>query len=191
MMIASSLRAASRSLSALDRQQLGQRADDAIGLDRGTRGQAYSVSIDPDGIEPKALRRFDFPFQIVTDHPGLGCGYPQRLHGVPVGALVRLAETMLALDLDMIEPVRQRKAFDLCALDSGCAVGYQRQFHAARSQGIDCVMRAREDEHLLLAIGSEAVGEPYRKIHRWGGVTGGGKRGKSAPDDFMPCFGEL
>jgi hypothetical protein len=32
---------------------------------------------------------------------------------VQIGALLRLAETMLALDLDVIETVRQRKALDL------------------------------------------------------------------------------
>ena len=71
------------------------------------------------------------------------------------------------------------------------AVGHQRQLHAVRFQGIDGVMRAREDEHLLFAIGGEAVGEPYRKIHGQGGLAGGGKRGKSAPDDLVPCFGEF
>jgi hypothetical protein len=35
---------------------------------------------------------------------------------VQIGALFRLAETVLALDLDMIEAMRQRKAFDLGAL---------------------------------------------------------------------------
>src|SRR6266852_9949741 len=88
--------------SALDRQQFRQRADNAIGLNGGFRGQAFAVCIDPDGIDTKALRHFDFPFQIVTDHPGLGCRYAERLHGMLVGALVRFAEAMLALDLDMI-----------------------------------------------------------------------------------------
>jgi hypothetical protein len=98
---------------------------------------------------------------------------------------------LLALDLDMIEPVRQRKALDLGALDSGCAVGHQRQLHAERFQGIDGVMRAREDEHLLFAIGGEAVGKPYRKIMGEGGLASGGKHGKSIPDDLVPCFGEF
>ncbi len=137
----------------------------AIGPDGGIRRQAFAVNVDPDGIDAEALRRFDFPFQIVADHPCLRCGDAERLHGVQIGALVWFAETMLALDLDVIEPVRQRKAFDLCALGFGGAVGHQRQFHAMRFQGIDGVMRAREDEHLLFAIGGEAVGEPGREIH--------------------------
>src|ERR1700738_5472539 len=79
------------------RQQLRQRADDPVRLDGGVGGQAVAMRIHPDRIDAKALRRFDFPFEIVADHPGLGGGYTQRLHGMPVGALVRLAETMLAL----------------------------------------------------------------------------------------------
>ena len=35
-------------LSASDRQQLRQRADDPIGLDGGFRGQAFSVGVEPD-----------------------------------------------------------------------------------------------------------------------------------------------
>jgi hypothetical protein len=78
---------------------------------------------------------------------------------VQVGALLRFAEAMLALDLDMIEAVRERKAFDLRTLDSGGAVGHQRQFHAVCLEGIDGLMRARENEHLFFAIGREAVGQ--------------------------------
>src|SRR6202165_3010226 len=111
-------------------EQLCQRADDPIGLDGGFRGQALSVCIHPDGIDTEALRHFDFPFKIVTDHPGLGCCYTQGLHCMLVGPFVRFAETMLALDLDMIEPVRQCQALKLRALGFGCAVGPQRPLHA-------------------------------------------------------------
>ena len=57
----------------------------------------------------KPLRRHDFPFQIVADHPGLGCGDAERLHGVQIGALFRLAEAVFTLDLDVIEAVRHAK----------------------------------------------------------------------------------
>ena len=124
------------------------------------------MDVDPDRVDAEPLRRHDFPFQIVADHPGLGCGDAERLHGVQIGALVRLAEAVLALDLDVIETVRQRKAFDLGALGAGGAVGHQRQFDAVRLQRVDGVMRAGEDEHFLFAIGGEAVGEPDRKILR-------------------------
>src|SRR6185295_7918953 len=83
-------------LSALFREQFRQRADDAVGLHGGVGGQAVAMYVDPDGVDAEPLRRDDFPFQIVTDHPGLGCGDAERLHGVQIGALVRLAETVLA-----------------------------------------------------------------------------------------------
>ena len=98
---------------------------------------------------------------------------------------------MLALDLDVIEAVRQFKALDLGALGVGGAVGHQRQLDAARLQGVDRVMRAGKHEHLLVAIGGQAVGEPDRKIDRQRGMAGGGKRGKSVLDDELPRFGEL
>ena len=52
-----------------------------------------------------------------------------------IGALLRLAETVLALDLDVIEAMRQREALDLGALGVGGAVGDQRQPDAERLQG--------------------------------------------------------
>ena len=67
-----------------------------------------------------------------------------------IGALFRLAETVLALDLDVIEAVRQREAFDLGALGLGGAVGHERKLDAVRLQRVDRIMRAGEDEHLLL-----------------------------------------
>ena len=86
------------------------------GLIGGARGQAVAMDVDPDRVDAEALRRHDFPFQIVADHPGLGRGDAERLHRVQIGALLRLAETVLALDLDVIEAVRQREALDLGAL---------------------------------------------------------------------------
>ena len=47
----------------------------------------------------ETLRRLDLPFQIVADHPGLGRGDAERFHGVQIGALFRLAEAVLTLDI--------------------------------------------------------------------------------------------
>ena len=44
-----------------------------------------------------------------------------------IGALLGFAETVLAFDLDMIEPMRQVEALDLGALRFSGAIGYQRQ----------------------------------------------------------------
>jgi hypothetical protein len=73
-------------------------------------------------------------------------------------------EAVLALDLDMIEAMRQRKTLDLGALGVGGAIGHQRELDAERLQLIDRLMGAGEDEHLLLAISVEAIGDPVRKI---------------------------
>src|SRR4249919_2061587 len=78
------------------REQLGQRADDAVGPDRGARRQAVAVHVDPDRVDAEPLRCHDFPFQIVADHPGVARGDAERLHGVQIGALLRLAKTVLA-----------------------------------------------------------------------------------------------
>ena len=59
-----------------------------------------------------------------------------------------------------------------------------------RLQRVDRVMRAGEDEHLLLAIGRETVGEPDRKIGRQR-MAGAAERGETGLDHFVPRFGEL
>src|SRR5690349_2708318 len=106
-----------------------------------------------------------------------------------IGAIVRFAETVLALDLDMVEPVCQRKALDLGALDSGSAVGHQCEFHAMCFQRIDRIMGARKDEHLFFPVGSIAVGQPACDFEGWGRMAGGSERRKSGPNDFMARIG--
>jgi hypothetical protein len=56
------------------------------------------MRIHADRIDAETLRRFDFLFEIVADHP-VGRGDAERLHGMEVGTLFRFAEPMLALDL--------------------------------------------------------------------------------------------
>jgi len=52
---------------------------------KGGRGEVNSRAPQ---MSPHHL---DFPFEIVADHPGLGRGHIQRLHGMQIGASVRLA----------------------------------------------------------------------------------------------------
>src|SRR6476660_10458722 len=107
-----------------------------------------------------------------------------------IGAFLRLAKAVFALDLDMVEAMRQLETLDFCALGYGRPVGHEREFDAARFQRIDRVMRAGKDEHLLFAVGREAVGEPNRQVLRQR-PAGRGERGKSASYDFVAGFLEL
>jgi hypothetical protein len=66
-------------------------------------GQASRVRIEPDGMNSEALRRAHLPFQMVADHPGLMRTAVERLQGMQIGALIRLAETGFAFDLNMVE----------------------------------------------------------------------------------------
>src|SRR2546426_7095916 len=81
---------------------------------------------------------------------------------------------MFALDLDVIEAMRQQKALDLGALGLRCAIGHQRQLDTACLEFIDGVMRAGEDEHFLIAVRRKAVGDADREI-------GGGKAAPGPP----------
>src|SRR5689334_18836736 len=78
------------------RHQFAQRTNDAIGLHGRPLWQAVAMHVDPDRIDAEPLRHLDFPFQIVTDHPGVARGDAERCHGMVIGALLGLAETMLA-----------------------------------------------------------------------------------------------
>ena len=71
---------------------------------------------------------------------------------------------MLALDLDVIEAMRELEALDLGALHVGGAVGDQREFDAACLERVDRIMRTGEHEDRFFAIGREAVGEAIGEI---------------------------
>src|SRR5262245_22265783 len=57
------------------------------------------MHVHPDRVDAEALRRHDFPFQIVADHPGIPGGDAEHVQRSQIGALFGLAETVLALDL--------------------------------------------------------------------------------------------
>src|ERR1700719_1688324 len=90
------------------RQQFRQAADDAVGADRRIRGQPDAIAVVPDRVDPEALRRDDLPFEIVADHPGVLGPDPERRHRMAIGLLLGFAETVLALDLDVVEAVLER-----------------------------------------------------------------------------------
>jgi len=108
-----------------------------------------------------------------------------------VGTFLGLAKTVLAFDLDVVEAVREGEALDLRALGFGRTVGHQRQLDATRSQRIDGVVRAWKYEHLFLAKGREAVGNPYREFPRKCRPGGIGKGGKAALDHLSPGLSEF
>ena len=95
------------------KQQLGQRPDDAVGPGRRIGWQALPIAVVPDRMDAETLRRRHFPFEIVADHPGLSGFDAERVHGVGIGALFGFAESVLALDLNMVEPLCESKPDNL------------------------------------------------------------------------------
>src|SRR5262249_4442158 len=86
------------------------------------------------------------------------------VHGVQIGALLRLAKAVLALDLDVVKAMRELETLDLGALGYCPAIGDQRELDAERAQRVDRLMRAREDEHFFLAIGRKTVGNARSEL---------------------------
>src|SRR5579872_6520106 len=99
--------------------------DDALGLLRGVARYAGVVGVVPDAAEPELLRRHDFPFVVVADHPGIGCRRAEPFERMAVDGGLGLALTELAFDLDVVEAMPEVETFDLGALDLACAIGYQ------------------------------------------------------------------
>src|SRR4029079_2034811 len=93
------LRRAARSGS-LAGKKFRQRPDDAVGRDPGGRRHAVCIAVDPDRVDAETLRGYNFPFQIVADHPGLGRGDAEGFHRVQIGAIVRLATASVPFHLD-------------------------------------------------------------------------------------------
>src|SRR5690606_41010771 len=120
-------------------------ADDAVGADVHAGREALAEVVVPDAEYAEPLWGRDLPFEVVADHPGVLGMDAERLHGVAVGALLRLAEAGLALDLHVVEAAGEVEASDLGALCVGRAIGHQGQAQAARPQlvdGLDCAGEA-------------------------------------------------
>src|SRR5262249_45429610 len=118
-------------------QQLGERADDAVGPDRATGGQAGSVAVVPDRVDPEPLRGNDLPFEVVADHPCLLRPDAECLHSMGVGTFLRFAEAVLSLDLNMVEPLFEGEAGHLRALRLGGAIGDERQSYTELFEAIE------------------------------------------------------
>src|SRR5215469_16905446 len=97
-------------------QQLGQPPDNAVGAGRRIRRETLPVAVVPDRMDAEALGCRHFPFKIVANHPGFRGLNPEHRHCMPVGTFFRLAETVLALDLHMIEAMLKGEADQLGAL---------------------------------------------------------------------------
>ncbi len=81
-----------------------------------------------------------------------------------VGPLLRFAEAVLALDLDVVETPAQVEARDLAPLDLADAVGHQRHPDAAVAQLVQGLQRPGKEPALLLPVGMEAVAEPVGQV---------------------------
>src|SRR5258708_39804963 len=100
------------------------------------------MGVHPDRVDAEALRHLDLPFQVVADHPGVTGLDAERSHGVVIGSLVGLAKTVLALDLDVIESLRQREALDLAPLRCARAISDERKLHPGSLEGLQGLMHA-------------------------------------------------
>jgi hypothetical protein len=76
----------------------------------------------------------------------------------------KLAETVLAFDLDVVEVTGETEALDLCALRCGCAVRDQAEPHAALSEVLQHVERMRKQVHFLFPQARVAIGDLVGKV---------------------------
>ena len=106
-------------------------------------GQADAVAIVPDRVDTEPLGCHDLPFRVVADHPGLVRADSEHFHRMLIGPLFGLTETVLVLDLDVVETVFESEPHDLRALRLGCAVGDQRELDAQLLQPVKGFVRVR------------------------------------------------
>src|SRR5260221_12228893 len=128
-----------------------------MGLDGAIRRQSLPIGIVPDRKYPEPLRRRDLPFEVVADHPHVSWFESQCGKRMPIGAFLRLAEALLAFDLNVIETMLEGEARDLCALRLTRSVGDQRQLNAALLQSVERLAGAGKQRHLLIAQTRESV----------------------------------
>src|SRR4051794_38699122 len=101
-----------------------------------------------------------------------------------IGLFLRLSEAVLALNLDMVEAMFERKARDLGALCLGGAVCYDSELDPAFLQPVERLVRARKHAQLGLMNLLEPIGDRMTQFDRRRGDTGGGsQRAKRIFDD--------
>ena len=104
-----------------------------------------------------------------------------------IGLLLGFAEAVLALDLDVVEAVRQGKALDLGALRRGCAVGDERELDAELLQAVERLMRAREHAQFGVLEFVEPIGNRVTDLARRRRMAARrGKLGERVADDMAP-----
>src|SRR5580700_113954 len=148
------------------REQFRQGADDPVGADWRIRRQADAIAVIPDRIDAEPLRRDHLPFEIVANHPGVVRRDPKRGERVTIGLLLRLAEAVLALDLDVVEAVLQCETHDLLALRLGGAVGDERELDSESLQPVQRLVRAGKHAQFGFLDLVEAVGDRVEQFRR-------------------------
>jgi hypothetical protein len=97
--------------------------------------------------------------------------------------LLGLAETVLALDLDVVEMVFERETHDLGTLGLGGPVGDQRQLDAQLLQPVEGLVRIGEQRQFLVVQGVIGVGQCVTdRLSRYR-MAGHRERGKGGRDD--------
>ena len=118
-------------------------------------------AVEPDRMDAQPLRRLDFPFQVVANHPSLLRLGVQRLKCVRVGAFFRLAETVLAFDLDMREVARKIETLDLLALPDAVTVRDERKSDATVVECLQRLDSAGVQVHFLITQRRVAIGDRF------------------------------
>ena len=77
----------------------------------------------------------------------------EHFHGMGVGTLLGFAETVLALDLNVVEAVFEAELHDLGALRLACAVGDQGEPDTLLLKPIERRMRVGEHRQFLVVQG--------------------------------------
>src|SRR5207249_6210131 len=109
------------------------------------------------------------------------------LHRVSIGAFLRLAEAVLAFDLEVVEALFEGKADNLGALRLGGSVGHQRQAHAQLLEAIEGLMSAGKHAQLGFVDLVEAIGDRVANLARGDRPASGAREpGESLRNDVAP-----
>ena len=104
-----------------------------------------------------------------------------------VGALFGFAKAVLALDLNVVEPLFESEADHLGTLRLGRPVGDQCEAHAERFEPVERLVSAREHAQLGVVDFVEAIGDRLANLTRWNRTAGGAREpGESLRDDVPP-----
>jgi hypothetical protein len=132
-------------------QQLRKRLDNAVGDDISVRRHSGAGPIDPHRVNAESLRPRHLPLDVVADTPRLFWCRAEGGHGGFIHSWLRLPETKLPFDEDVVKIALQPKSIDLSSLSRSIPIRDHRKSYTCVRERLEALNGFGEQDDGLFA----------------------------------------